>query len=311
LCSVYAAGHPGFEVPPSIARKQLSTFFRNVVVTREDRIGTIVLRRPEVKNALSDLTMAELQTALADLAGDSSIDGIVITSWDGSIAGADIQELAALKTVKEAEDKCLRGQAVLEKIETCPKPVVAALDGPVLGGGAELSHACHARVVGPNLQMGQPEVNLGIIPGYGGTQRLPRLVGVERALDLLRTARSIGAREAHEWGWASAAPTEDFLRAAKELIRAHLSGKIRLTPPASAPLVLPVALPTVDIGHRSRAIDAILISALKEGLSKPLREGLAIEAAAFARCKRTVDMDIGMKNFLQNGPRVPAAFLHE
>jgi enoyl-CoA hydratase/carnithine racemase len=154
-------------------------------------------------------------------------------------------------------------------------------------------------------------VNLGIIPGYGGTQRLPRLIGLERAMDLLRTGRSIGAREAHAWGWASAAPAADFVAAAKDLVRRHLAGEIALGPVSPAPMVVPAELPSVDIGHRSRAIDAILVDVLRRGLASPLPEGLALEAEGFGRCKRTVDLDIGMKNFMQNGPRVPAAFLHE
>jgi enoyl-CoA hydratase/carnithine racemase len=188
---------------------------------------------------------------------------------------------------------------------------VAALDGPVMGGGAELAMACHARVVGRGLQLAQPEVNLGIIPGYGGTQRLPRLIGVERAADLLRTGRMIGAAEACAWGWATGEPAEEPVAAAVALVRQALAGTVTLAPLDPAPLPPLGPLPELDLGQRSLAIDAILVDVLREGLRRPLPEGLAIEARGFGRCKATVDMDIGMKNFVQNGPRVPAAFLHE
>ncbi len=171
--------------------------------------------------------------------------------------------------------------------------------------------ACHARVVGPDLVFGQPEVNLGIIPGYGGTQRLPRLIGLPKAVDLLRTGRSMNAKEAHATGWASAAPTINFMDEAKAMIRAHLSGEVKIGPVSGAPMTVPESLPAVDLGHHSRTIDAILVSVLRRGLVLPLNEGLAIEAQGFGRCKDTIDLDIGMKNFVQNGPRVPAVFLHE
>jgi enoyl-CoA hydratase/carnithine racemase len=171
--------------------------------------------------------------------------------------------------------------------------------------------ACHARVTGPNLMLGQPEVNLGIIPGYGGTQRLPRLIGLERACELLRTARTIGAKEACAWGWATGEPTADPVAAAHALIKGHLSGKTPLRRLDSAPLAVPAVLPIVDIGHRSLAIDRVLTDVIRAGLAANLDQGLAIEAEGFARCKRLVDYDIGMGNFIQNGPRVPAVFMHE
>jgi enoyl-CoA hydratase/carnithine racemase len=171
--------------------------------------------------------------------------------------------------------------------------------------------ACHARVVGPNLLFGQPEVNLGIIPGYGATQRLPRLIGVERALELLRTGRAIGAKEACAIGWAAGEPAADPVRAAKALIRDHVAGKVKLLTVNEAPVTVPDPIPAVDIGHRSLLIDKILVNAVKQGLRLPLDEGLRVEAKAFADTKETVDADIGIKNFIQNGPRTPAAFMHE
>jgi enoyl-CoA hydratase/3-hydroxyacyl-CoA dehydrogenase len=311
ICTRYAASHPGFEVPRSIREKRLVRFARNVVVERDGDLAVVTIRRPEVRNALSAQVIRELDEAIATLQADGAVRGIVLTSFDGAIAGADIGELAALRDEAECRAFSAAGQAVLDRIAGCSKPVVAALDGPVLGGGAELSMACHARVVGPQLVLGQPEVNLGIIPGYGGTQRLPRLVGVERAAELLRTGRTLGSDEACACGWASGKPAADPVAAAKALVRRHLDGAAKLLPLDPAPLTLPARLPAVDLGHRSLAIDEILVAVLREGLALPLGEGLAVEARGFGRCKATVDMDLGMKNFIQNGPRVPAAFLHE
>ena len=311
LCAAYAAKHPGFAVPKSLSEKKLATFERHVQTSRDGEIAVVSVFRPEVRNALNERTMTELAAVFGSLARDGSVAGVVLTSFDGALAGADILELAALKTPQEAEAKCRGGHAVLDRIGSLDKPVVAAVDGPVLGGGAELSMACHARVVGQGLMLGQPEVNLGIIPGYGGTQRLPRLVGLERALDLLRTGRPVGAKEACAWGWATGDPAADVVAAAKDLVRAHLAGKVRLGPVDPAPLAVPERLPQLDIGHHSLAVDAILVDVVRRGLSVPLTEGLKVEAAGFARCHQTVDYDIGMKNFIQNGPRVPADFLHE
>ena len=310
LCTAYAARFPGYEVPRSIVDKSFPEFYRHLVVETAE-IATVTICRPEVKNALSDAVMDELSRAFAALGADGSVKGVVLTSFDGAIAGADINELAALKTPEEADAKCRRGHAVLDAIAGLGKPVVAALDGPVLGGGSELSMACHARVVGKHLLVGQPEVNLGIIPGYGGTQRLPRLVGLQRGLDLLRTGRPVGAREACEWGWAHGAPADDPVASARTLIASHLEGRVTLAPVDPAPMELPAELPNVDIGHHSIAIDEVLVEVCRAGLAMPLPEGLAEEARAFGRCKLLVDYDIGMKNFIVNGPRVQAAFLHE
>ena len=311
ICTKYAARFEGFEVPQSIKNKQLPEFYRTIVVEQDGDLAQITICRPEVMNALSDQVMAELDAALAKLDADAAIKGIVLTSFNGAIAGADIQELAVLKTNAEAEAKCLRGQGVLNKIALLSKPVVAALDGPVLGGGSELSMACHARVVGPNLMFGQPEVNLGIIPGYGGTMRLPRLIGLERGMDLLRTGRPAFAKHACAWGWAHGEPAADFVAAARDLLRQHIAGEVKLTPVNPEPMQLPDELPNVDIGNHSITIDEILVDVLRQGLGQALAEGLKAEAAGFARCRDTVDYKIGMGNFIQNGPRVAASFLNE
>ncbi|HEY3360188.1 MAG TPA: 3-hydroxyacyl-CoA dehydrogenase/enoyl-CoA hydratase family protein [Polyangia bacterium] len=312
LCHAYAAAHPGFPLPPTLARGDaLPAFLRDVTVARDGDLAVVTIRRPEVKNALSGRTLAELEAAVRALGADPAVQGIVLTGWGGALAGADLGELAALRTPAECEAICHRGHATLAVIAALRTPIVAAVDGPVLGGGAELAMACHARVVGRGLTLGQPEVNLGIIPGYGGTQRLPRLIGLAPALELLRTGRTVDAAEACALGWASGTPVDDPVAAARELLRAARAGAARLTPVNPEPLSGSESLPPIALGHRSRAIDAILVDVVRRGVGLPLAEGLALEAAGFGRCKLTVDMDLGIKNFAQNGPRVPAAFLNE
>ena len=311
LCAAYAKRFGGFPISPSIAEKKPIGLVRDIRVERDGELATIRVFRPEVRNALCARTLAEVEAALARLGADPSVKGIVLTSTDGAFAGADIHELAALKNPDDCEAVCLNGHRILGAIERSAKPVVAALDGPVLGGGAETSMACHARVVGRKLLLGQPEVDLGIIPGYGGTQRLPRLIGLEAALPMLRSGKTIDAATACKLGWAHGEPAADPVAAAKALLRAHLAGSVKLAPVDPRPMDMPPKLPAADIGHRSLAVDAILVDVVRRGLGLPLGEGLKLEAKGFARCKGTSDMDIGMKNFVQNGPRVPAAFLHE
>jgi enoyl-CoA hydratase/carnithine racemase len=315
LCLAFEKKNPGFPVPTMIREARLPSFAKNILVepaTKENKgIATIRVFRPEVKNALSKATLQEIDHAVKTLEADTNVRGIVLTSTGGELAGADILELAVLPDAEACKKTCLDAHPILARIEASKKPIVAAVDGPVMGGGAELSMSCHARVVGPSLMLAQPEVNLGIIPGYGGTMRLPRLIGFARAIDLLRTGRPVGAADAVEWGWATGAPSADPEAAARALIEKALAGDAKIGPVDPAPVALPESLPRVDIGHRSLAIDAILVDVLRNGLKKPLAEGLVVEAEGFARCRGTVDMDIGMKNFVQNGPRVPAAFLHE
>jgi enoyl-CoA hydratase/carnithine racemase len=311
LCLAYQKAHPGFPVPKCVAEKRLPEYLRDVTIERDGNIAVVAVRRPESKNALCAQAVQELKTAFETLDADAGIQGVIFTGFGGALSGADINELAALATREETEGICYKAHPVQKIMARMKKPIVAAVDGPVMGGGAEFAMACHARVVGPNLLFGQPEVNLGIIPGYGATQRLPRLIGVERALELLRTGRAIGAKEACAIGWAAGEPAADPVRAAKALIRDHVAGKVKLLTVNEAPVTVPDPIPAVDIGHRSLLIDKILVNAVKQGLRLPLDEGLRVEAKAFADTKETVDADIGIKNFIQNGPRTPAAFMHE
>lgn len=310
LCEAYAKDNPGFEVPKSVADAKLIDFSAFTKVERDGDVGVVRVFRPEVKNALSAATICEIGQAFDALAADDAVKGIVFTSYDGALAGADIMELAALPTPEACEDICNQTHPIMMKISRCPKPVVAAVEGPVMGGGAEFSMACHARVVGKTLMLSQPEVNLGIIPGYGGTQRLPRLVGVQKAAEMVRAATVVCAEEAAAIGWASVPPAADPLAEAKALVRRAIAGEVTLKPVDEAPMT-GVEIGALDIGHRSLAIDTILVDVMKRGLTMRLEEGLAVEAQGFGRCKQTVDMDIGMKNFMQNGPRVPALFMHE
>lgn len=311
LCQKYAKAHPGFPVPKCIAGKKLINYMRDVKIERDGDIAVVMVRRPEVKNALCMQAVQELEAAFKELDADSGIKGVVFTGYEGALSGADINEFTSLSTRVETEGICYKSHPVQKFIANMKKPVVAAVNGPVMGGGAEFCMICHARVVGPKLLFQQPEVNLGIIPGYGASQRLPRLLGVERALELLRTARAIGAKEACAIGWAHGDPVDDPVKAAKDLIRKHLAGKIKLAPVDPAPMAVPDPIPDVDIGHRSLLIDAILVDAVKRGVQLPLDEGLIVEAKAFADTMETVDADIGIKNFMINGPRTPAAFMHE
>jgi len=311
ICAAYAKEHAGFPVPKCVTEKRLPSYLRDVTVKRDGNIGIVTVRRPEAKNALALQTVQELKSAFQQLDADPQIQGVVFTGFGGALAGADINELAAAKTSEECENICFAAYPVQEFMAGMKKPIVAAVDGPVMGGGAEFAMACHARVVGKKLVLAQPETNLGAMPGYGGSQRLPRLIGVERALLMLRTAHQVNASEACEWGWAYGQPSADPIAAAKELIRKHIAGEVKLATVDPAPVSVPDPLPSVDIGHRSLAIDAILLDAVRQGLKLPLSEGLRVEGVCFGRCRNTMDYEIGFKNFMENGPRVPAAFVHK
>ena len=311
LCLNYQKSFPDFPVPKCVSEKKLPEYMRDVVVTRDGNIAVLMVRRPESRNALSMQTVQEIGTSLKELDADPAIEGIVFTGYEGALSGADINEFTSLVTREDTMGICIKAHPVQKYLSEMKKPVVAALNGPVLGGGAEFSMTCHARVVGKNILMGQPEVNLGIVPGYGATQRMPRIVGVEKALDLLRTGRYIGAKEVCDIGWAYGEPVDDPVAAAKDLIRDHLAGKVTLAPLDPAPIAVPDPIPDIDLGHRSLVIDALLVRAVKEGLRLPLSDGLLVEATAFADSKETIDSSIGIENFTQNGPRFQAAFMHE
>ena len=240
----------------------------------DDGIAVITVNRPDKLNALNALVLHELSQAFHQARSDGAVQGVVLTGAGAKsfVAGADIQQFPDLDAL-EGHRFALRGQAVFNRIEEMPKPVVAAVNGYALGGGCELALACHLRIASENASFGQPEVNLGILPGYGGTQRLPRLVGRGIATELILTAERISAQRAYEIGLVNrVVPQGDLLETAKEVIA---------TIAAKAPLAVGMALEAL------RASDL------------PLHEGLRHEAALFGQTCATDDFKEGVAAFLE------------
>jgi enoyl-CoA hydratase len=249
-----------------------------VLVDTADGVRTLTIHRPEKLNALNSEVMAALDRELEAARADGAV-GVVIVTGAGEksfIAGADIGELSKLTPV-EGREHARRGQAVVAKLEGLGKPVIAAINGYALGGGCELALACTIRIASENARFGQPEVKLGIIPGYGGSQRLARLVGEGRAMQLCLTAEQIDAAEAHRIGLVNkVVPAGQALAAAKEMAKAILANG-------------PVACRYV-------------LEAVRRGLEMPLSEGLVFEATLFGLCAATSDMKEGMTAFLEKRP---------
>ena len=245
-----------------------------------DRIATVTVSRPDKLNALNDATMAELGQAVEQLRADNAVAGIVVTGAGRAfVAGADISELRS-KSGPEIYALARRGQEVFRRFETSPKPVIAAVNGFALGGGCELAMACHIRIAAEGAKFGQPEVKLGITPGYGGTQRLTRLVGRGRALQLLLTGEMIDANEAYRIGLVNrVVPTgEQAVEAARTMLGQML---------ANGPLAL-----------------AQCIEVVNRGADISIEEAMALEASAFAMLASTEDMREGTSAFLDK--RAPA-----
>ena len=238
-----------------------------------DRIATLTVNRPDKLNALNDATIRELGDALGELLGRDDVGGIILTGAGRAfVAGADISELSS-QTPVEAKARALRGQAVFRRFETSPKPTVAAVNGFALGGGCELAMACHVRLASEHAKFGQPEVKLGLVPGYAGTQRLPRLIGRGRALQLLLTGEMIDAAEAHRIGLVNAVvPAAELIDRARAMLTAML---------ANAPLAL-----------------ALCIEAVNAGYDLPFDEAQQFEANAFGLAASTQDMAEGTSAFL-------------
>lgn len=240
-----------------------------------DRLAWVTIQRPEKLNALNNDVLKELEQAFADLEQDDRVGAVIVTGSGEKafVAGADIAELKSLDTAS-ARVQALRGQAVFQRIEAMPKPVIAAVNGFALGGGCELALACHIRVASENARFGLPEVSLGIIPGYGGTQRLPRLVGKGVAMDLILSGEMLPAAEALRAGLVSRVfPLADLKAGVEKLARTILS---------RGPLALRSAL-----------------AAVNEGLEMPQDQGLQYEAALFGLLAATQDMQEGMGAFLE------------
>lgn len=243
--------------------------------TDERGIALVTINRPDKLNALSGAVIGELRDVFDQISRDTYIRGVILTGSGEKafVAGADINELARLSAF-EAREFALRGQQTFRLLETMPKPSVAAINGYALGGGLELAMACTVRFAAETAKAGQPEVKLGIVPGYGGTQRLPRLVGRGRALELLLSGETISAVEAHRIGLVNAVVPQS------ELI-AHSRGWLHKVFD-NAPLA---------IGLTMEAVDA--------GLNVGLEEGLRFEAAAFGVSAATEDRSEGTRAFLE------------
>jgi len=186
--------------------------YQNITTEQKGKILIVTVNRPDKLNALNKNTIAEIGVAINAASTDNSVGGIILTGagTKAFVAGADISEFAAY-SLEEGKALSAHGHAVFNSIEACGKPVIAAVNGFALGGGCELAMACHMRVAAENAKFGQPEVKLGLIPGYGGTQRLPMLIGKSKAMELLMTADVIDANEAHRLGLVNHVVPQDNL----------------------------------------------------------------------------------------------------
>ena len=253
--------------------------YRNVRYEVAEGIATITIDRPDKLNALNAATIGELGDAIDEIRNRDDIAGAILTGAGRAfVAGADINELAA-QTPLQAKQRALRGQGIFRRFETSPKPIIAAVNGFALGGGCELAMSCHLRIASDAAKFGQPEVKLGVCPGYGGTQRLPRLVGMGRALQLLMTGEIIDAAEAHRIGLVNrVVPGAELLASADALLRQML---------ANAPLALASCIETVV-----------------RGTEIPLDDALNLEANHFALLAGSQDMAEGTRAFLEKRPPV-------
>ncbi|PSH04781.1 MAG: enoyl-CoA hydratase [Acidobacteria bacterium] len=249
--------------------------FENIRYEKKDQVALITISRPKVLNALNTRTVQELSRAFQTVRDDDDVRVVILTGEGDKafIAGADINEIVRLGPI-EAQAFAVRGQAVFSLIENCGKPVIAAVNGFALGGGCELALACTLRLASENARFGQPEVKLGVIPGYGGTQRLPRIVGKGRALQILLTGEMIDADEAHRIGLVNEVlPVAELLHRAEDLARKII---------ANGPIAVRYCLDAVN-----------------KGLDMTLAEGLAQEAALFGLSCATDDKNEGTSAFLQ------------
>jgi enoyl-CoA hydratase len=247
----------------------------NILYEKKGGIGYVTLNRPKVLNALSQAAWADLKTAFEQARDDAAVLGVILTGAGDKafIAGEDISELARATSV-DAEKSSRSGQAVLDLIENLGKPVIAAVNGFALGGGCETAMACTIRVAAEHARFGQPEVKLGIPPGAGGTQRLPRLVGKGRALQIILSGEMISAEEAHRIGLVN-----EVVPAAELIARCEVILKQIL---ANAPLAVRFALEAVN-----------------RGMETSLAAGLVLEASVFAICAGTEDKREGTAAFLE------------
>ena len=251
----------------------------NVLYAKKGSIAYVTVNRPKVLNALNTATWTDLQTAFERAQADTSVRGVILTGAGDKafIAGADIGELAHLGAY-EAEQSSRLGQGVLDFIENLGKPVIAAINGFALGGGCETAMACTLRIAAEHARFGQPEVKLGLLPGGGGTQRLPRLVGKGRALQLILTGETISAQDAYRMGLVNEVVAAGSLVDRAEAILKQVA--------VNAPIAVKFSLDAVN-----------------KGLETSQGAGLALEAAYFGICAASEDKQEGTSAFLEK--RVP------
>jgi enoyl-CoA hydratase len=252
--------------------------YQNLRLEKRDGVAVVTVNRPDKLNALNDRTMEELDAAFTALGADPEVRGVILTGAGEKafVAGADIAELSTQSPV-DGKERSIRGQKVLDRIENFGKPVIAAVNGFALGGGCELAMACHVRIASDNARLGTPEVKLGIMCGYAGTQRLPRLVGKGRALEILLSGEMVDAAEAHRIGLVNkVVPREALLAEAEGLLRKMLANG-------------PVSL-------------RFTIEAVNAGVEMPLDEAQYLEATLFGLICTTEDMKEGTRAFLEKRP---------
>ncbi|NGQ94418.1 enoyl-CoA hydratase [Brevibacillus sp. SYP-B805] len=239
----------------------------------EDRVAVLTINHPPA-NALNQTALQELDSVLTQLESDPQVKAIVLTG-EGRffVAGADIKEFTRLDG-GQAKALAEKGQRLFDRIERFPKPVIAAINGACLGGGLELAMACHIRLAAPEAKLGLPELNLGLIPGYGGTQRLPRLVGRGVATRMILTSEMIGGEEAHRIGLVEAVyPLEELLDQAKQLAQ--------------------------TIAQKSSVAIRLALDAIHSGFELGMAEGLGREAELFGEAFRSEDVKEGVSAFLE------------
>lgn len=249
--------------------------YENLILEKKDGVATLTVNRPKVLNALNDATVGELGEAFRDINEDASVGAAIITgAGDRSfISGADINELTT-KTPVEGRDSILRGQGILNYIESMCKPVIAAINGFCLGGGMEIAMACHIRLASRKAKLGQPEVKLGLIPGFGGTQRLPRLVGKGRAMEIILTGDMLSADEAMAMGSVNRVYEPD------ELLPAAV--KMAQTICSRGPLAVRYSIESIN-----------------RGLNMSLEDGINYEAGMMGVLLASNDKNEGTRAFLE------------
>lgn len=252
--------------------------FENLVYEKRDGIAFITVNRPKVLNALNRKTVEELQDALLDASDDAAVRVLILTGAGEKsfVAGADIGELAQ-RTPVDGKDFSLFGQAVFHLLETMSKPSICAINGFALGGGCEIALSCTIRLASKTAKLGQPEVKLGIIPGYGGTQRMSRLCGKGVAHELCLTGEMISAEEAQRVGLVN-----------------HIYEPAELLPAAEALAKKIIANAPIAVKYTMGAIE--------RGIEMPQEEGLFLEATLFGLCCATEDMREGTTAFLEKRP---------